>query len=156
MTITQSLPTWKKRRDDLDKAILGVRNLLGLPTAQKGNGVSSDVIPLTAAQALSALGDPNSNIVVSTDAYFGMNIVSAVQKYLGHRKKPATAVEIAAALEAGGLPSQSANFSNTVNSVITRNSQGSSPIFAKVKRGLWGLRAWYPNYRAKDSGKDVE
>lgn len=141
----------EKRRDDLDKAIAVLKNVIGtLSSAATGN-----VFPASPAEALSALGNPNSDIVIGTDAFFGMNIVTAAQKYLMARKKPATAAEIAEALEAGGFPHQSASLANTVNSVITRNSQGSSPVFAKVKRGIWGLRAWYPNYRPKDDkGED--
>lgn len=140
------LAALKKKRDDLDKAIFGVEQLLGLPTSSgDGDMPASAAIP-------SENGTPR-DARIREDTFFGMNIVSASQKYLEMRKKPATPVEIANALAQGGLPSQSARLHNTVNSVLNRNSRSSSPIFAKVKRGMWGLRVWYPNYReAKTEG----
>ena len=142
----------EKRRDDIDKAIAAVKSFIGLVP---GAAASPTVGPMSAAQALSEIAS-NPDFVITSDAYFGMNIVSAAQKYLAARKRPANSMEIAEALAAGGLPTQSAKLANTVNSVITRNSQGDLPIFAKVKRGLWGLRAWYPNFRPKDAGKGDE
>src|SRR5258708_33902921 len=89
----------KKRRDDLDKAISGIEQLMGLPVSTVANGDMSSPVSMLAP------GDTN----ISSDAFFGMNIAKAAQKYLSMRKKPATPTEIAAAFEQGGFPHQSAN-----------------------------------------------
>lgn len=142
----------KKRREDLDKAIALIEQIGGFPSP--GNGVASTestVVPINSGAATTR------DSSIREDTFFGMNIASAAQKYLEMRKKPATPMEIANALSEGGLPTQSDKLHNTVNSVLNRNANGPSPIFAKVKRGTWGLRAWYPNYRPlKDSPKDEE
>lgn len=152
----------RKRRDDLDRAIAGIEQLIGLPSTSaqgaesaledgdKGEGART---PLRGAGKPADPPLPSGGPLPS-DAFFGMSISQAAQKFLTIRKKPATAPEIAEALEQGGLPHQSSRLPNTVNSVLTRNSVGASPIFAKVKRGTWGLRAWYPNYRPKDEKDD--
>lgn len=142
----------KRRRDDLDKAIAVMEQLIGAGAPANGGGttvVTPTPLPLQMAGG--------ADLQIREDAFFGMNIVSAAQKYLGMRKKPASPREIASALSAGGLPTQSDRLDNTVNSVLSRNAHGPSPIFAKVKRGTWGLRSWYPNYRsAKDDDKDED
>ena len=152
----------KKRREDINMAIAAIEQImwvLGIPIppdspdagsgdgADHGEGLSTPP-PSKAPGALPAI--PTGDTHIREDAFFGMSISTASQKYLAMRKKPATAPEIAAALEAGGFPHQSANLPNTINSVLARNAVGAAPIFAKVKRGTWGLRAWYPNYRPKD------
>jgi hypothetical protein len=132
------LAALKKKRDDLDKAIFGVEQLLGLPSGGDTPTATATVTPTNGA---------SRETLIRADTFFGMNIASAAQKYLEMQKKPASPVEIATALTAGGMPSQSNRLHNTVNSILNRNSRSSSPIFAKVKRGMWGLRVWYPNYR---------
>ena len=132
----------EQRKADLERAIAAVRMLQGLPPVIQTNGEGSLGTPIV----------PEAKL--GSDAFFGMNISAAAQKYLSIRKKPATSPEIAAALEQGGFPHRSANLANTINSVLLRNTQGASPVFAKVKRGTWGLRAWYPNYRPKDDKDD--
>jgi hypothetical protein len=144
------LAALKKKREDLNTAIFGIEQLLGLPSSSGGDAVGVPTV------ATSASGVPRDT-QIQEDTFFGMNIVSASQKYLAMRKKPASPVEIAKALAEGGLTSQSERLHNTVNAVLNRNAQSTSPIFAKVKRGTWGLRSWYPNYRpAKDDDKDEE
>src|SRR5258706_13233176 len=130
----------KRRREHLDTAIAGVEKVLGLPPSSNGDASVASAAPASGPA-------PTRDGQIREDAFFGMNIVSASQKYLEMRKKPATPAEIATALIAGGLTTRSDRLHNTVNSVLNRNAQSSSPIFAKVKRGTWGLRVWYPNYR---------
>lgn len=139
----------KRRRDDLDRVITGIEQLLGFLAIPGG----ADAVAMSTLAASPPM-PPKDATNIREDTFFGMNIVSASQKYLEMRKKPATPVEIANALAQGGLTSQSERLHNTVNSVLNRNFHSTSPIFAKVKRGTWGLRSWYPNYRpAKDDSK---
>lgn len=132
------LADMKRQRDALDAGIAGLEVMLGYKP--------SGAVVLT----------PGSSPLMSVatgqlpdDAFFGMSITEAAKKYLTFRKKTQTTAEIAEALSTHGYTNRSANFGNTVGSVLTRNAEGSSPIFAKVSRGTWGLTSWYPNYRPK-------
>lgn len=89
-------------------------------------------------QAAPGIDDPH--------AFFGMSVANAVGKYLTATKKPTTAADLATALQSGGFPSQSDNFASTITTALYRQKD----VFVRVKRGLWGLKAWYPNYRAPD------
>ena len=133
----------EKKRDDLDRAIAGIRLLIGLPQSSSPGPVSEPLIgPSVGPPAPRSSGETR----IPSDAFFGMSIPAAAHKFLSMRKRPATSPEIAEALEAGGYPHQSSNLSNTINTALTRNPD----MFAKVKRGTWGLRSWYSNYRPKD------
>ena len=138
----------EKKRDDLDKAIAGIRLLIGLPQASN-NGAQAEP-----PAGSGSMGPPaprgSSDQNIPSDAFFGMSIPAAAQKFLSIRKKPATSPEIAQALEAGGYNHQSSNLANTLNTALTRNPD----MFAKVKRGTWGLRSWYPNFRPMDENDD--
>lgn len=153
----------KKRRDEIDAVITLLERLYNT------GGLLTNMLDTAAAPATLVAPNPGSSASsmgppaprkeeapggIPSDAFFGMSISQAAQKFLSMRKKPATAPEIAEALEQGGFPHQSTRLPNTVNSVLTRNSVGTNPIFAKVKRGTWGLRVWYPNYRPKDEKDD--
>ena len=143
----------RKRIEDMQRAVAILEALHGSgalgASAASGNGGSGSGEG-TAAAALAGQSTLKEGAPIPSDAFFGMSISNAAQKYMNMRKKPATTPEIAEALEQGGFPHQSGNFANTIHSVLTRNSAGTAPIFAKVKRGVWGLRAWYPNFRPKD------
>ncbi len=137
------LAALEAKRDVLDHAILGIKVLMGASvdyaaamSALGSGGAPERREPVTGAET-------KNNIVLDAHAFFGMSISDAVQKYFSIKKKPATAVELGDALINGGFASQSENFPSTVTTSLSRNPE----IFVKVKRGLWGLRAWYPNYR---------
>src|SRR3972149_2519357 len=86
----------KRRRDELNAAIAAVEPLAGVTIAEADtNGTG---IPKFKAKKL----DADAMVAeIATDAFFGMNISQAAEKYLSIRKKPAKAPDIAAALEQG-------------------------------------------------------
>lgn len=126
----------KAKRADLDKAIAVIEPLVtGVASAlvvEGSNGQSS-------AQPAAPTG-------INEHSFFGMSIAKAAETYLTIKKKPASAIEMAGALVDGGFPSQSDNFSSTITTALYRQKD----VFVRVKRGLWGLKAWYPNYRKPD------
>ncbi len=123
----------EKKRAVLDAAIAGIKVLMG----------DADAMIAELAATPPAPENPG---VLDAHAFFGMNIATAAHKYLTITKKPATAADIAVALENGGFPSQSGNFGSTITTALYRQKD----TFVRVKRGLWGLKVWYPNYRAPD------
>ena len=120
----------KRRRDELDKAIVGIEAIIGFGP-MGGNGTAQSAMSIDPAQP------------IPTDAFFGLSIVDAVKKFLNMRKRPQSTIDIAAALEAGGLVNQSGEFGNTVGSVLNRNAKSDNPVVIKVSRGMWGLKSWY-------------
>jgi hypothetical protein len=89
--------------------------------------------------------DPAS---IRDDAFFGLSIGEAGKKYLQMVKRKQSVKEIADALERGGLPHTSANFVNTVGTMMNRAAAG-DPELVRVGRGEWGLAGWYGNRRPK-------
>ena len=139
----------KAKRAVIDSAIAGIEILAGEPQGSAsltfiGNLPENGVVKT-----------PEKDIdagILNEHAFFGMSASKGAQKYLNIRKKPATAAEIAQALIDGGFPSQSGNFGSTITTTLFRNPN----TFVKVKRGTWGLKSWYPNYRAKDKDEKAD
>jgi hypothetical protein len=84
--------------------------------------------------------------------FLGMTIPDAAKKLLTIRRCALGNLEIATALQAGGLVMKSADPVNTVGAVMTRRFQQVGDI-VKVGRGVWGLKEWYPNRSFKPSTK---
>lgn len=152
----------KQRRNDLDSVIPLLERLHqsgALRTFQQLGVAAPDSTlppkgPVVGPPAPPASIASDGTVEVRSDEFFGMSISGAAQKYLGMKKKPAGTMEIASALERGGYPHQSAKLANTIHTVLTRNSTGANAIFAKVKRGTWGLRSWYGNRPSSKDAKD--
>lgn len=123
------------RRDALEKAIEAVRPLAGQ----------------NAAKAAAS----NISVEIKGDSFFGLSIPDAIRKLLNMKKKPLTPAEVASYLEEGGVTHSSANFVNTVGSVLHRSAKNETSI-VQVKRGQYGLIEWYPGYRKKNGGKKGE
>lgn len=119
----------------LENAIAGIKILLGDSNVTITPNSAAAVVLTGAAPDLA---DPH--------AFFGMSIAKAVEKYLTITKKPTSAADLAVALANGGFPSQSDKFAGSITTALYRGSD----TFVRVKRGLWGLKVWYPNYRAPD------
>lgn len=125
------------RRDALDKAIEAVKPLAGQSAPHNSSKQNS-----------------SQTFEIRGNSFFGMTIPDAAKKLLGMQRKPLTAPEIAKYLNDGGLPHTSANFANTVGSVLNRLSNTDKSGIVKVGRGSFGLVEWYPGYkRGKNSGK---
>jgi hypothetical protein len=78
---------------------------------------------------------------IEVDAFIGLNILQAAEKYLQMTGKPAkTTEQIAAALNKGGLTVSV----GSVSTILRRSDNGENPV-TRVGRSLWGLASWYPN-----------
>lgn len=126
------------KRDKLDGAIAGIQAMLGL---QGGSGMPEE------PGALKQSPQAQLEARVESDSFFGMTVIDATVKYLRMVKKKQSIVEIARALEAGGLTHAASDFTATVRSMVHREST-KGDVIVKVGRGEWGLKEWYPGARA--------
>jgi hypothetical protein len=112
----------KKRRGDLDAAILAVEGIiasLGLST--------------TSTKIRSAEGVP-------TDAFLSLTIPEAAIKYLGLVRSAQSVAQIWEALKRGGLPHT--KYAAVYNALTRREDQVGD--IAKLPDSNWGLAEWYP------------
>ena len=77
---------------------------------------------------------------VESGSFADLTLTEAAQRYLDMVKEPQSTAEIAEALERGGYPTKSRNFSNTVRSVLDRHAKTVGEI-VKVEKN-WGLAKW--------------
>jgi len=116
------------KRDQLTAMIETLRTM-------KGAGIAS-AFPPVATVARKAHDD----ILIPHDAFFGMTLPAAAEKYLSLVKTTKQHAELCDALLGGGFKTGASNFPEVVRSTLSRH-----PDFVKVGRGLWGLREWYGN-----------
>ncbi len=118
----------KARRDQLNVAIAGIEQMLGLAASSP-------------AGATPSVTDEQLPKQVETDTFFGLSAVEAAKKYLKIVKRPAAMKTIHDALKDGGYLTHSKNFYANLYTAIMR-----SPDFVKVKKN-WGLAEWYGGRR---------
>lgn len=123
----------RAKRDQLDAAIQAIEALTGEVTAGSG------IVP----PSLGGRGIPADVHSIPSDAFFGMSVLDATEKFLNIAKKPQSANAIAAALEKGGLIHQSGNFVATVYTTLRRAEERGDRVIHVQKN--WGLANWYPN-----------
>ena len=126
----------RRQRDEIDRMIVRLEALAA------GNPVP---VSTESAQGTDTSVDhsdeANSQETPATEGEFlGMKIVDAARIVLSRRRKPMKPADITADLEQGGLLVSS---SNTVASVLHRRGREVGDIVSP-KRGLWGLKEWYP------------
>jgi hypothetical protein len=105
-----------------------------------------EMISVTDAAPSSATANGHA---VEVGAFFNMSIAEAIEKYLDAVKRPKTAAEIARALEEGGFPHTSKDFSATVRSAIFRELKRPDAQIVRRPDGDYGLAYWYPGLRSK-------
>jgi hypothetical protein len=127
------------KRAALDAAITALRYALNMGATATLNGGAAG-----APVATKAIDPAN----IRDDAFFGMSIGDAAKRYLEMVKRKQSVKEIADALDRGGLPHTSANFMNTVGTMLNRAAKN-DPELVRVGRGEWGLAGWYGNRRPK-------
>jgi hypothetical protein len=110
------------QRDAIEKAISGIRIML----KARRRGVT---------------GPGKQAEVIEPNAFTGMSIPVAIQKYMEFERKPRAIKDIAQALKAGGLESDSDTFTNTVSSALRRLA--AKGIVYKRKR-IWILKERKP------------
>ena len=128
----------RARRERIDQAIATIEAIRGDPSLIAGR--KPDASPVTPTME-----------EVSGSPFLGMTIVDAVRKLLMQRRRDMGVIEIASALQEGGLILNSAQPPNTVGSVLTRRFNDYGDI-VRVRRGTWGLREWHPHtsFRKRD------
>ena len=83
--------------------------------------------------------------------FLGKTVAEAARIVLSRLRKPMSPAAITAELERGSLPVAS---SKTVASILHRRSRDVGD-FVSPKRGLWGLKEWYPRRSfGKTEGSD--
>lgn len=118
----------KRRKKVIDAAIAGVTALLG-----ESEAALQACLPVS-LRNIQESGD------VASGSFAEMTLTEAARAYLDMVKEPQSTTEIAEALERGGYPTESRNFSNTVRSVLDRHAKTVGDI-VKVRRN-WGLAEW--------------
>jgi hypothetical protein len=122
----------EQRRDALNTAIEAIR-----PLAEAGGAEGIPSVPRSASRSGGA-------IQMRPDEFFGMSILQAAKRYLALAKQPKTAPDIAETVKAHGLLNTSKGFTNTVYSVLYRESARGGKTVVRVGNA-WGLSEWYPN-----------
>jgi len=115
----------KKVIEDMISNFKMIQNISELPSS----GLSS----VSSAPVISAESIPN-------DAFFGLDIIKAIKKYLTIVKRPAPLKDIADALLKGGFTSRSSNFYKTTHTMLYRQKDAGDIV--KVNKE-WGLKEWY-------------
>ncbi|MEM6973897.1 MAG: hypothetical protein AAF577_13940 [Pseudomonadota bacterium] len=124
----------KAQRDELDRMIMKLETM-----SSSSAPAASGVDPNAQHHDVPAATGHNEQ----DNPFLGMSIVDAVKSILGRRRKAMSPVDLVEALEAGGLLLSGTNKPNTVGSVLNRRQRQVGDIVSP-KRGMWGLKEWYP------------
>ena len=126
---------------DLEAQRAKIEAAIAAIKALQGGGPIPVSAPLGSSQAAN-----NSGTQIEIDTFHKLTLSQAIKKYLGMRpRKPATTQEIVEALRAGGQSgADGANFTVVVNNSLNRMAAADGDV-SKVRRGVWGLKAWYEN-----------
>jgi hypothetical protein len=124
------------KRQSLDNAIAGIKYLLGHAVG----------VPATGQHK------PQAGNALTPTSFFGMSVGDAAKQYLAAVKVPKSTPDIAKALKDHGITTVSENFAVTVFTALQRK-EGAGEI-VRPKRGLWGLKEWYPGHRPSNKSKD--
>lgn len=88
---------------------------------------------------------------VSAGMFFNMSIADATEKYLDSVKRPKSIPEIARALEEGGFPHTSKDFTSNVRSALFREVKKPDTKIVRRDDGDYGLVSWYRGLRSKEN-----
>jgi len=91
---------------------------------------------------------------LANDSFFRLSVPDAIKKYLNIAKRPKTAKDITAALDAGGLTHQAKNLYQTVYPTLLRMEDAKDVV--RVGKGEWGLTEWYPGARKPEPKEESE
>lgn len=91
---------------------------------------------------------------LAQDTFFRLSVPEAIKKYLNIAKRPKTAKDITAALNAGGLTHQAKNLYATVYPTLMRMESNNEVV--RVGKGEWGLNEWYPSGRKGSQEEKTE
>ena len=128
----------RRRRRELGSAIAAIERIVGQNPGGSGEAERPRLATAHGGQ-------------ICSDAFFGLSVPDAIQKYLEVMKRPCTVSEIAKGIEAGGLTHQAKNFYANVSTALRRLKDRG--VVAKLPGNKWGLAAWYPGMPKPGAGK---
>lgn len=129
------------KRAALGIAIAELKTLIGQPVSDEESGGA--VLPITNTSGNGSSGSTE----IMQDTFFNMTNAAAAKKYLNMIKRPAETAIIAKTLVNGGFLTESKNFTASVHTALSRDSD-----FVRVKN-KWGLSKWYPTKLKAKQGK---
>ena len=143
----------KREREEMDRtiALLEARISKNLPPAP------AEAKPEAEKEDERERGAETPNPSGDEGEFLGMTVADAARVVLTRRRKPMSPANITAEVERGGLLVASPR---TVASILNRRSRDVGD-FASPKRGLWGLKEWYPRRsfgkaEGSDKGEAIE
>jgi hypothetical protein len=147
-----ALDDLRVKRDAIDRAIQFLESLrdgtfmagVGLTGASAAVGRADVMASAVGVTSGLTTANGNATIEIHPGTFHGMTVAQATKKLLSMRKRTLSAPEIAADLEAGGLPNL---ITTTITSVLHRSADAPDAQVVRVSRGQWGLQEWYPNRR---------
>ena len=126
----------RSQRDEIDRTITRLEALAAgnpIPNTPKGE--------LETETQSKQTGEIEGRIFPEKEGEFlGMKVIEATQIVLKRRRKPMSPADITTDLERGGLLTAG---SKTISTLLMRRRNGKGDIVSP-KRGLWGLKEWYP------------
>ena len=126
----------KREREEIDRTIA----LLEARISGGPSPAGSEAPPETDKETEQTEENDDHPAAGQEGEFLGMKVAEAARIVLNRRRKPMSPLDITAELERGGLPVAS---SRTIASVLHRRSRDVGD-FVSPKRGVWGLKEWYP------------
>ena len=127
----------ERKRDEIDRTIMTLRALAGLP----------------AAEPLQRNGGPSGPVEFTNKHFFGMKAPEAVLLYLESVKEPRGAARIARDLVDHGLTTTSDSPANAIRTTLRRLAAAGQVVQIKTE---WALPSWYPGLRQAESRKTAK
>lgn len=143
----QILADLEQEQENIERMIVWVKGRI----AQQADSAQAVV---SAAKPLPSSGPMRFPRLLPADAFFRMSVPEAIKKYLNMVKRPKTAKEITAALDAGGLTHQAKNLYATVYPTLLR-MEGNNEV-VRVSKREWALAEWYPGGRKVNQEEKTE
>ena len=120
----------KRQRDEIDRTIARLEALnSGIPVSDTPRG-----------DAESSTQEEQIEETPKDSDFLGMKVIEAAKIVLKQRRKPMSPSAIAAELERGGLLTAG---SQTISTMLQRRRNQVGDVVSP-KRGVWGLKEWYP------------
>jgi hypothetical protein len=128
------------QRDELNRTIEALQNVLGEAISESVQSVSSGTQP-TFSQFF-----PQASLLIRPGEFFGMSQTEAAYSYLKRIGHAVHVEKILEALQAGGIKLEGKNPKNTLYTSLVRGTKR----FVLVTPGTFGLAEFYPNRASKE------
>jgi len=140
----QVLADLEQERENIERMIVWV----------KGRMQQSDSVQTVESTAKPTSTSPMRFMRLAPDTFFRMTVPQAIKTFLNIVKRPKSAKDITAALDAGGLTHQAKNLYATVYPTLLRMESNGEVV--RVTKGEWGLAEWYPGGRKASQEEKTE